>query len=277
MRFWGEPRGSAYADRREAGLVLADRLREEHLEGGVVVGLARGGVVVAAEVARRLGLPLDALAVRKVRHPFQPEYGIGAVTPGGGIFVRPDLDVTAAAAGAAVASARSGAEALDRRIHAACPPAALAGRTCVLVDDGLATGATMVAAARWARSTGASRVVIAVPVGPAATLEQLRAEADLVVCAQTPATIFSVGEWYGDFRQVSDDEVATLLEESSTAGDSASCRRRRRHSARGRPRAAAGGGRDRPLRPRERQQPAQPAKPVRRPPPQRRRARDAPL
>lgn len=74
---------SAYADRREAGLVLADRLRGEHIEGGVVVGLARGGVVVAAEVARRLGLPLDALAVRKVRHPLQPEYGIGAVTPAG--------------------------------------------------------------------------------------------------------------------------------------------------------------------------------------------------
>ena len=195
--------------------MLADRLRDEHLEGGVVVGLARGGVVVAAEVARRLGLPLDALAVRKVRHPFQPEYGIGAVTPGGGIFVRPDLDVTAAAARAAVASARSGAEALDRRIHASCPPVALAGRTCVLVDDGLATGATMVAAARWARSAGASRVVIAVPVGSAATLAQLRAEADLVVCAQTPATIFSVGEWYGDFGQVSDDEVAALLETSS--------------------------------------------------------------
>jgi putative phosphoribosyl transferase len=215
MRFWGGTRTSAYADRREAGLVLADRLRDEHLEDGVVVGLARGGVVVAAEVARRLGLPLDALAVRKVRHPLQPEYAIGAVTPGAGLFLRPHVDVTAESAGAAVALARSGAEALDRRIHGARPPVAIAGRTCVLVDDGLATGATMVAAARWAHSTGASRVVIAVPVGPAATLEQLGAEADLVVCAQSPATIFSVGEWYGDFRQVSDDEVVQLLEESS--------------------------------------------------------------
>ena len=150
MRFWGGTRTSAYADRREAGLVLADRLRDEHLEGGVVVGLARGGVVVAAEVARRLGLPLDALAVRKVRHPLQPEYAIGAVTPGVGLFLRPHVDVTAESAGAAVALARSGAEALDRRIHGARPPVAIAGRTCVLVDDGLATGATMVAAARWA-------------------------------------------------------------------------------------------------------------------------------
>jgi putative phosphoribosyl transferase len=215
MRFWGGQPTRTYADRREAGLVLADRLRDEHLEGGVVVGLARGGVVVAAEVARRLELPLDAVAVRKVRHPFQPEYGIGAVTPGGGTFLRPELDVTAEAAEAAVASARSGAEALDRRIHATCPPVALAGRTCLLVDDGLATGRTMVAAARWARANAASRVVVAVPVGPAETLERLHAEADLVVCAQTPASIFSVGEWYGDFRQVSDEEVAALLEESS--------------------------------------------------------------
>lgn len=206
---------SAYADRREAGLVLADRLRGEHLEGGVVVGLARGGVVVAAEVARRLRLPLDALAVRKVRHPLQPEYGIGAVTPGGGVFLRSGVDVTAEAADAAVASARSSAEALDRRIHNARPPVALVGRTCVLVDDGLATGATMFAAARWARSNDASRVVIAVPVGPAETLEELDAEADLVVCAQTPTTIFSVGEWYDDFRQVSEEEMDALLAESS--------------------------------------------------------------
>jgi putative phosphoribosyl transferase len=216
MSFWGGTRMSAYADRREAGLVLADRLRGEHLEGGVVVGLARGGVVVAAEVARRLGLPLDALAVRKVRHPLQPEYGIGAVTPGGGVFLRSDIDVTADAADAAVASARSGAEALDGRIHAAGPPVAVTGRACVLVDDGLATGATMIAAARWARANAASRVVIAVPVGPAATLDELQGEADLVVCVQTPATLFSVGEWYDDFRQVSDEEVAALMAESST-------------------------------------------------------------
>lgn len=215
MRFWGGTRIRAYADRCEAGRLLADHLRDERLEDGVVVGLARGGVVVAAEVARRLGLPLDALAVRKVGHPLQPEFGIGAVTPCGGVFLRSDTDLTAESASAAVALAKSSAEELDRRIHDARPPVRLGGRTCVLVDDGLATGATMVAAARWARSTGASRVVIGVPVGPAATVEQLQGEADLVVCLQTPASLFAVGEWYDDFRQVSDEEVVTLLADSS--------------------------------------------------------------
>ena len=215
MRFWSGTRIRAYADRCEAGRRLADRMRDEHLEDAVVVGLARGGVVVAAEVARRLGLPLDALAVRKVGHPLQPEFAIGAVTPCGGVFLRSDTDLTAESASAAVALAKSSAEELDRRIHDARPPVQLAGRTCVLVDDGLATGATMVAAARWARSTGASRVVIGVPVGPAATLDQLQGEADLVVCLQTPASLFAVGEWYGDFRQVSDEEVAALLADSS--------------------------------------------------------------
>ncbi|MGZ4625778.1 MAG: phosphoribosyltransferase family protein, partial [Kineosporiaceae bacterium] len=215
MRVWGTAHARVYADRREAGLALADRLRDEKLEEGVVMGLARGGVVVAAEVARLLGLPLDALAVRKVRHPLQPELGIGAVTPGGGVFVRQDVDLTDAEVDAALDSARSSAEALDHRIHAAARPVTVAGRPCVLVDDGLATGATMVAAARWARSSGASRVLIGVPVGPAATVELLRHEADTVVCVETPAIIFSVGEWYDDFRQVSDAEVATLLADSS--------------------------------------------------------------
>ena len=205
-----------YGDRREAGAALADRLRDEHIDDGVVVGLARGGVVVAAEVARRLGLPLDALAVRKVGHPLQPEFAVGAVTPGGGAFLQLDIDLTADAIDAALASARSSAEALDRRIHAGRPPVGVAGRTCVLVDDGLATGATMIAAARWARARDASRVVIGVPVGPAPTLELLRAEADTVVCMQTPSAMFAVGECYEDFRQVSDEEVAALLENSST-------------------------------------------------------------
>jgi putative phosphoribosyl transferase len=215
MRVWGRARARLYADRREAGLALADRLRAEDLEHGVVVGLARGGVVVAAEVARRLGLPLDALAVRKVRHPFQPEYGIGAVTPGGGVFLRREADLTDGEVDAALDSARSSAEVLDRRIHEARAPVTVSGRPCVLVDDGLATGATMMAAARWARTSGAARVVIAAPVGPAATLEVLRAEADAVVCPETPAILFSVGEWYDDFRQVSDEEVARLLADSS--------------------------------------------------------------
>ena len=212
MRFPGLARLHVYADRREAGAVLADALAAEDLRGGVVVGLARGGVVVAAEVARRLGLPLEALAVRKVRHPLQPEYAIGAVTPEGGLFLRPDGgDLADGERRAAVRSAQSSARALDRRIHAGCRPVSVAGRPCVLVDDGLATGATMVAAARWARSAGASRVVIGVPVGPQPTVEMLGHEADSVVCVQMPVPLQAVGEWYRDFRQVSDEEVVALM------------------------------------------------------------------
>jgi putative phosphoribosyl transferase len=119
--------------------------------------------------------------------------------------------VSVAAVDAAVASARSSAEALDCRLHEGREMVSVTGRVCVLVDDGLATGATMVAAARWARGRRASRVVVAVPVGPAETLALLRDEADAVVCLEVPAIMFAVGEWYDDFRQVSDDEVIGLL------------------------------------------------------------------
>jgi putative phosphoribosyl transferase len=201
---------TVFADRHEAGRMLAERVRGARVGDAAVVGLARGGVVVAAEVARGLGLRLDALAVRKVRHPLQPEYALGAVAPGV-VFLRPDIDVPARAADAAVAAASAAAEALDRRLHEGRPPVEVRGRTCVLVDDGLATGATMVAAVRWARHEGASRVVVAVPVGPRATLEALGRDADVVVAVEAPRTIFAVGEWYVDFTEVTDGEVTALL------------------------------------------------------------------
>ncbi len=214
----GRPR--VFLDRRDAGRALAARLRAQRLgEEGVVVGLARGGVVVAAEVASELGLALDALAVRKVGHPLEPEYGIGAVTPGGGSFLRALPDLTAAQIAAAEARARAAAEELDRRIHAGRAPVAVAGRSCLLVDDGLATGATMIAAARWARAAGAARVIVAVPVAPPETAARLAAEADAVVCVGTPEILSSVGEWYDDFRQVDDGEVVALLAAAGRPGE----------------------------------------------------------
>jgi putative phosphoribosyl transferase len=216
MRFPAPALAHVFADRREAGAALAGTLAGEDLRDAVVVGLARGGVVAAAEVARRLGLPLEALAVRKVRHPLQPEYAIGAVTPEGGLFLGSDVrDLADYERRAAVESARSSASDLDRRIHARRGPVSVAGRPCILVDDGLATGATMVAAARWARSAGASRVIIGVPVGPEPTVQMLRREADSVVCLETPTPVHAVGEWYRDFRQVSDQEVIALMAASS--------------------------------------------------------------
>ncbi len=201
-----------FEDRADAGRKLAGVLDRRRLRDAVVVGLARGGVPVAAEVARRLSLPLDALAVRKVGHPGQPEYGIGAVTPGGdGVYVRSHDGLEEDTLSRIIEQARATAEALDQLLHARVPPLELEGRTAVLVDDGLATGATMVAAVRWARHQGAERVVVAVPVGAAESIRFLRHEADEVVCPHELDAFGAVGLWYRVFTQVDDDDVAGLL------------------------------------------------------------------
>jgi putative phosphoribosyl transferase len=175
-----------FRDREEAGRRLADAVAARTPGDAIVVGLARGGVVPAAEIARRLGAPLDVLAVRKVGHPDQPEYAIGAVTPGGGRYLR------------------STAGLADELVDAVV-------RTVVLADDGLATGATMHAAVRWAREAGAARVVVAIPVGPDETVAALEEEADAVVCLERPLFFGAVGFWYEHFGQVTSEEVVSLL------------------------------------------------------------------
>lgn len=204
-----------FGDRREAGRLLAAALERERSGDGVVVGLARGGVVVAAEVAAALDLPLDALAVRKVGHPLQPEYALGAVTPGGGVHVRATDGLAPRQVEGAVAAALARAEELDRRLHARSPALGVAGRTCLLVDDGLATGATMEAAISWARAQGARRVVVAVPVGAPETVARLRGEADSVICPEQPASFGAVGLWYREFSPVEDGEVIALLDRAA--------------------------------------------------------------
>jgi len=203
--------GPLFRDRREAGKRLAAALAARRFEHGLVVGLARGGIEVAAEVASALGIPLDALAVRKVGHPAQPEYAIGAVTPGGGAFVRGHDGLSDADVEAAVAAAGRKAEELDRTLHAERPALDVARATAILVDDGLATGATMSAAVRWARRAGAKRVIVAVPVGVEETVAALAAEADQVVCLEQPALFGAVGLWYEHFPQVSDERVVEVL------------------------------------------------------------------
>lgn len=210
-----------FADRRDAGRLLARRLESERGTDAVVVGLARGGVVTAAEVASVLRLPLDVVAVRKVGHPWQPEYAIGAVTPGDGVYVRGPDGLTDEQVQAAVGGAKSRAEELDRRLHQDSGPVELAGKTCVLVDDGLATGATMIAAVRWARSRGAARVVAAVPVAALASLPLVEAEADAAVCLHELDPFVAVGFWYGTFDQVEDGEVKRLLAASALAAAAA--------------------------------------------------------
>jgi putative phosphoribosyl transferase len=209
---FGEP---LFRDRFDAGRRLAGELREQWSPETVVVGLARGGVQVASEVARALASPLDVVAVRKIGHPLQPEYAIGAVAPGDAVYVRGPDGLTEAEVAEAVESARARAEELDRRLHAAHPPLDLGGKTVLLVDDGLATGATMIAAARWARRHGAGRVVAAVPVAASSSVELLREEIDELVCPHILDALGAVGLWYGDFPQAGDKEVLRLLDEST--------------------------------------------------------------
>jgi len=201
-----------FRDRFDAGRQLARQLPPGLYRDAVVVGLARGGVQVGAVIAEALDAPLDVVAVRKVRHPFQPEYALGAVAPGrDGVYVRGRDGLTAEQVEAAVARARAEADELDRTLHDASPPLELAGRTVVLVDDGLATGATMVAAARWAREREAARVVAAVPVGAVQSMALVAPELDDIVCAYEPPNLFAVGVWYEDFSPVDDGEVRRLL------------------------------------------------------------------
>jgi predicted phosphoribosyltransferase len=206
--------GALFHDRLDAGRQLAAALERTQLGDAVVVGLARGGVPVAAEVARCLSLPLDALAVRKIGYPWQPEYGIGAVTPGrDGIYIRSPEDLGESELRRAIEQALAKADVLDRILHEHHRSLDLNGKTAVLVDDGLATGATMVAAVRWARSHGAVRVVVAVPVGAVQSFRFLRQEADEVVCPHAQASFGAVGYWYDIFTQVENEEVLVLLDE----------------------------------------------------------------
>lgn len=203
-----------FQDRFDAGRQLARALPPEIVEGGVVIGLARGGMQVAGEIARVLGAPLDAVAVRKIGHPLQPEYALGAVAPGGdGVYIQTRNGLSDEDLAAVVERTRAATDELDRRLHSERPPVDLRGRPAILVDDGLATGSTMIAAVRWAKSRGAARTIAAVPVAALESSELVRREASAFVCPHVLAGFAAVGLWYEQFPQVSDDEVVALLDE----------------------------------------------------------------
>ncbi|HVC21069.1 MAG TPA: phosphoribosyltransferase family protein [Vicinamibacterales bacterium] len=207
-----------FRDRRDAGRRLADALagRGPAAAPAVIVGLARGGVPVAYEVAVRLGAPLDVLVVRKLGAPGQPELALGALAPDGVRVLNADLvrqlGVTPPALDALAAQEARELERRARRYRSDRPPLDPAGRTAVLVDDGLATGASMRAAVAWARRRGAARVVVAVPVAARQAVAQLAQEADDVVAVAVPPWFDAVGAWYTDFSQTSDAEVVELLD-----------------------------------------------------------------
>ncbi len=205
-----------FEDRAEAGRQLAEELRGYRSEPVVVLGLPRGGVPVAAEVASALRAPLDVLVVRKLGAPSMPEFAVGAIAEGGVVHVSQE---TLASVGIShdevVAIADREAAELERRVRryrGARPIIDLRGRTVILVDDGVATGRTAIAAARAARELGAARVVLAAPVVAPAAVEELRHEVDDLVYVEAPEGFFAVGAWYRSFPPTSDEEVVACLE-----------------------------------------------------------------
>lgn len=211
-----------YDDRQEAGRVLAEAL--EHLRGQprlLVLALPRGGVPVGYEVAHHLHAPLDVLIVRKLGFPGHPEYAMGAIASGG-VRVMNDLGGLHVSRAEVERVAQEELEELRRRellYRGDAPPPVIEGATVVIVDDGLATGATMRAAARAVRQQRPRHLAIAAPVGDSSTCASLRAEADEVVCPAQPWSFRAVGLWYRSFPQTDDDEVRALL--ATAHGESA--------------------------------------------------------
>lgn len=207
-----------FRDRRDAGARLASALRELREEVGpdvLVLGLARGGVPVAYEVARELGAPLDVLVVRKLGVPSQPELAMGATGPGGARVLNDDvvrlLHIPEGVVEEATRREQQEVERRERAYRNGGRRQEVRGRDVVVVDDGLATGASMRVAIAWLRAAGAGRITVAVPAGSPETCDELRAEADEVLCLSAPGWFFAIGQLYEDFSPTSDQEVRELL------------------------------------------------------------------
>jgi putative phosphoribosyl transferase len=208
-----------FTDRRQAGRRLAARLGHLRGEDVVVLGLPRGGVPVAAEVAARLEAPLDVVVVRKLGVPYQPELGMGAIGEGGVRVLNEDVIRLAGTSPEALhrveREERAELERRVRRYRGERAPVDLTGRTAVVVDDGIATGSTAQAACRIVRAQGAARIVLAVPVAPHGIGSAFRGVADEVVVVDTPPWFAAIGQFYEDFTQTSDAEVLDCLDQAA--------------------------------------------------------------
>lgn len=207
-----------FTNRQNAGLLLASQINllpKVDLQNAVVLALPRGGVPVASEISKRLNIPFDVLIVRKIGHPFHPEYGIGAVTEDGVSWMDPE------AVGLSKITPEQIQNILEhekneitRRLkiyRQGRPITSLKNKTVILVDDGLATGVTARVAVDYARKNGASKIILAIPICSGNTARRLREEIDDVICLNEPTYFHSVGEFYQDFIQLSDEEILELL------------------------------------------------------------------
>jgi putative phosphoribosyl transferase len=208
---------AAFRDRHQAGIVLARLLHVYARDANVVVlGLPRGGVPVAYEIARALDAPLYSYEVRKIGTPGHEELAMGAMGSGGAYHLNPEiiaaLHISRQQIEDTVARERRELMRREKLYRDSRPRPNLAGRTAILVDDGLATGASMHAAIQSLRAQRPAHIVVAIPVAPADTIDDLRRDVDEIVCATVPEPFIAVGAAYADFAQVSDDEVRTLLD-----------------------------------------------------------------
>jgi putative phosphoribosyl transferase len=226
-----------FHDRAHAGRILAEKVlaRLGPRPGAAVLALSRGGVPTALPIARLLGAPLDVFTVRKVALPAHPELAVGAIASGGVRLINEDVvngfEVSDRELEAAFHEEEEELARREREYRGGRPPLRLEGRTAVIVDDGLATCATMRVAAAAVRLAHAGRVVVAVPVAPESTCRALRADADVVVCATTPEPFYAVGLFYERFPALTDEEVRRLLAEADRPREARDGGRR--HGARG--------------------------------------------
>jgi putative phosphoribosyl transferase len=212
-----------FGDRQEAGRVLAEELASyRDKDGLLVLGLARGGVPVAWEVAAALHAPLDVFLVRKLGVPRWTELAMGALASGGGVVINENvvssLHITDEQVRAVIESETAELKRREEAYRGDRPAADAQGKTVIVVDDGIATGASMLAAVQAIRAASPQSIVVAVPVGPQSACHELAREADDVVCATMPTAFEAVGQAYADFHQVTDDEVRKLLNTPTTDG-----------------------------------------------------------
>jgi predicted phosphoribosyltransferase len=212
-----------FADRRQAGAMLGAALARYRDDPDVVVlALPRGGVPVGYEVARALHAPLDVFIVRKLGMPGHEEFAIGAIATGGVMVINPDLagvELPRHVVDSVAARERGELERREQLFRGERPALSLAGRIVILVDDGLATGSTMLAAVTAVKQQQPKKVIVAVPVAAAPTCQALRAVVDEVVCGYTPEPFHAVGLWYDDFTQTTDAEARALLDASRHADE----------------------------------------------------------